>query len=461
MNTHGSRTIGETLDDDSSIERRRAEASVAGVVLVFCDRAPTLLARAVGDGEARVGRDELARAGLRDERLSREHAVISRRDGALVVRDVGSRNGSWVDGARVWASDDARALRRVLRCGRSLWVAVDDVLPYQRSAVEERGGFVVGPRLRAALQEIESLAARASTLFIRGESGSGKELAARSFHEASPGRAGPFVAVNCATVPSALAERLFFGARRGVYSGAHEDTAGFFQAADGGTLFLDEVAELDLATQAKLLRAIETREITPLGHTKSKTVDLRVVAATLAPLERAVEEGRFRADLYHRLASPSVRVPSLRERREEIPFLVRRALSALHCERAIDAELIEQCLLHDWPGNVRQLLHTLAQAANRWSLDPSRPLRLPEIERIGVAPATSSEPATARESSGAPVTASERPARRVASVVSEAAARAAVDRCGGNISAAARSLGLHRTQLRRLLARSGSEPDTE
>ena len=267
--------------------------------------------------------------------------------------------------------------------------------------------------------------------------------------------------MNCATVPAALAERLFFGARRGVYSGAHEDTAGFFQAADGGTLFLDEVAELDLATQAELLRAIETREVTPLGHTKAKPVDLRVVAATLAPLERAVEEGRFRADLYHRLATPSVRVPSLRERREEVPFLVRRALSALHCERAIDAELIEQCLVHDWPGNVRQLLHTLAQAANRWSIDPSRPLRLPESAPLATGSADA--PSSAVRESDRPARSAEsaRPPRKVATAVSTLEARAAVDRCGGNISAAARALGLHRTQLRRLLTRPVAEPDTE
>ncbi len=358
-----------------------------------------------------------------------------------------------MDGERLSASSEARPLRRALRCGRSLWIAVDDVPPYQRSAVEERGGFVLGPRLRSALHEIESLATRSSTLFVRGESGAGKELAARTFHDASPGRAGPFVAVNCATIPAALAERLFFGARRGVYSGAHEDTAGFFQAADGGTLFLDEVAELDLGTQAKLLRAIETREVIPLGQTKAKPVDLRVVAATLAPLERAVTEGRFRADLYHRLAAPSVRVPPLRERREEIPFLVRRALAALQCERALDAELVEQCLLHDWPGNVRQLLHALAQAANRWSVDPSRPLRLPDIEQLDGAPPNDSPP-LARPPSA-------RTDRRVASAVTDADASAAVERCRGNLSAAARSLGLHRTQLRRILARAASDPDTE
>ncbi len=449
MSTRASWTLGETLADQASSEGR-PEARLPGIVLVFCDRAPTLLARALGEGPLRIGRDELARAGLRDDRISREHAVVQRESDAIVVRDLGSRNGTWVDGERLSASSDARPLRRALRCGRSLWIAVDDVRPYQRSAVEERGGFVLGPRLRSALQEIESLATRSSTLFVRGESGAGKELAARTFHDASPGRAGPFVAVNCATVPAALAERLFFGARRGVYSGAHEDTAGFFQAADGGTLFLDEVAELDLGTQAKLLRAIETREVIPLGQTKTKSVDLRVVAATLAPLERAVTEGRFRADLYHRLAAPSVRVPPLRERREEIPFLVRRALAALQCERALDAELVEQCLLHDWPGNVRQLLHALAQAANRWSVEPSRPLRLPDIEQLDGDPPIDTAP-----------TARPRPDRRVASAVTDADARAAVERCRGNLSAAARSLGLHRTQLRRILARSSSAPDTE
>ncbi|MBL8684944.1 MAG: sigma 54-interacting transcriptional regulator [Myxococcales bacterium] len=447
MVTHSvaSRTLGETMEDDARDERR-GDARSPGILLVFCDRAPTFLAVKLGPEGVRLGRDELLRVGLRDERMSRTHAHVWCDGGSVFVRDVGSRNGTWVDGEHLRESDGPRELDRVLRCGRSLWVCVDDVRPYLRSAVEERGGFVIGPRLRGALAEIESLAERSPTVFVRGESGAGKELAARTFHDASPGRAGPFVAVNCATVPAALAERLFFGARRGVYSGAHEDTVGYFQAADGGTLFLDEIAELDSATQAKLLRAIETREITALGHTKSRPVDLRIVAATLAPLEQAVEQGRFRADLYHRIAAPNVWIPPLRQRGEEVPFLVRRALAASNAESAIDAELIEQCLLREWPGNVRQLTHELSQCAAQWARDPSRGLRLAPLDTDRRGPRSDLPP-----ESDPP---SQRPPPRRASSITEQDARAAVARCGGNISAAARSLGVHRTQLRRVLAQS-------
>ena len=449
MVTHSaaSRTLGETMEDAPSDERR-AEAPSPGILLVFCDRSPTFLPSKLGADGARLGRDELVRVGLRDERMSRSHAQVWASGGSVFVRDLGSRNGTWVDGEHLREGEGPREIDRVLRCGRSLWVRVDDVRPFLRSAVEERGGFVIGPTLRGTLAEVSSLAARSPTIFVRGESGAGKELAARTFHDTSPGHAGPFVAVNCATIPAALAERLFFGARRGVYSGAHEDTVGYFQAADQGTLFLDEIAELDSATQAKLLRAIETREITPLGHTKPRPVDLRIVAATLAPLEHAVEQGRFRADLYHRIASPSVVVPPLRERAEEVPFLVRRALCAASAESALDAELIEQCLLREWPGNVRQLSHELSQCAARWASDPSRPLRLPEIESHR--DTRGSEPP---DETAAP---SQRPPPRRAASITEQDARAAVARCGGNISAAARSLGLHRTQLRRVLA--SSEP---
>lgn len=444
MSTHrsiGSRTLGETIEELAAHDREPGPPQ-PGLLLVYCDRVATAVATPPERGAIRIGRDELARLGLRDERLSREHAMVQLARGQLLCEDRHSRNGTFVDGVALEPGAPARAIQRTLRCGRSVWVRVEDLRPFERGAVSERDGLVFGPTLEHVLRAIESLASRAPTLFLRGESGAGKEIAARAFHRASPGSAGPFVAVNCATVPAALAERLFFGARRGAYSGAHEDTVGYFQAADGGTLFLDELAELDASTQAKLLRAIETREITPLGHTRARSVDLRIVCATLAPLERAVSEGRFRADLFHRLATPSVLVPPLRDRPEEIAMLARRALDQHGAAPALDAELVEQCLLRHWHGNVRELLHTLAEAAHRWTLAPHRPLRLPAPpaleDRALEAPTIPAPPAVA--------TRVRRPA------IELDAARAAVAACGGNISAAARSLGLHRTQLRRILA---------
>src|SRR5262249_55632284 len=159
----------------------------------------------------------------------------------------------------------------------TLFLLCADLRPFVRARVEVLHDLVVGPRLRRVWDEI---AAQRANLHLTGETGAGKELAARHFHRSGPTPDGPFVAVNCATIPAAIAERLLFGARRGAYSGADSDSEGYLQAADGGTLFLDEVAELEAPVQAKLLRVLETREVLPLGATRPKKLDLRVCSAT-------------------------------------------------------------------------------------------------------------------------------------------------------------------------------------
>jgi len=219
------------------------------------------------------------------------------------------------------------------------------------------------PSMQNVFRRLEKIAGTDVTVLLEGESGTGKELAARALHF-SPRARAPFVAINCAAVPEGLVESEFFGARKGAFSGAHRSRAGHFEAARGGTLFLDEVAELPLALQPKLLRVLQERRVVPVGATEEIDVDVRIVGATHRDLEREVEAGRFREDLYWRLHVVPVRLPPLRERREDLPLLIEHF--AAECARRhgvprprFPSELTRRLLDHPWPGNVRELGHTI------------------------------------------------------------------------------------------------------
>lgn len=206
---------------------------------------------------------------------------------------------------------------------------------------------------------IQRAAAQSFTALVTGESGTGKELVALALHRRSPRHGGPFVAVNCAAIPSALMEAELFGYRRGSFSGADRDHAGFFQQADEGTLFLDEIGELSPDCQAKLLRAIEAKTFRPVGATSDVTTDIRIIAATNRNLEEEVKAGRFRQDLLFRLKVIEIAVPPLRDRAEDIPYLVQYFLDklAIECRRAVHLTpaAIQALQAYPWPGNVRQL----------------------------------------------------------------------------------------------------------
>jgi two-component system, NtrC family, response regulator HydG len=224
------------------------------------------------------------------------------------------------------------------------------------------------PALAAALGEAVQAASFPVDVLILGETGTGKELLARVIHERSGQRLGPFVAVDCGAINPDLADSALFGHRRGAFTGAHQDHVGLLEQADGGILFLDEVANLSQAVQAKLLRALQNREIWRLGDTVAKPVEFRVLAATHADLEREVAEGRFRSDLYHRLADLKVQLPPLRERGGDVELLARLFLGRHRSRYGLDAcsisaEALDLLRRHDWPGNVRQLDNALKQAA--------------------------------------------------------------------------------------------------
>jgi transcriptional regulator with GAF, ATPase, and Fis domain len=294
---------------------------------------------------------------------------------------------------------------------------------------------------------------------LRGETGTGKELAARTFHSYGPHAKGPLVAVNCAAIPEGLAERLLFGAKKGAYSGAAEDAVGHIAAADGGVLFLDEVGELDLNVQAKLLRALETREVVPLGATSGKRVSVRVCVAPHRDLRAHVATGQVRADLYHRLAPPEVVLPALRERLDEIA----RHVVAEVATRGLTAHarLVEACLLRPWPGNVRELRKEIRHATARALADAEQRVRL---EHMSEAAGRSFElDDTLPEQDSSPTPAAQEPPKRRSyirwsqSMTRERIQQALAD-CSGNVAHAAKSLGMHRTQLYREMARFALQP---
>jgi len=219
------------------------------------------------------------------------------------------------------------------------------------------------PALKAVLDTVHRVATSSSTVLITGESGSGKEVVARLLHGASSRSGGPFVPGNCGAIPEALIESELFGHARGAFSGAVDAHPGKFTLADGGTLFLDEVGELPLSLQVKLLRVLQDREITPVGGTQTRTVDVRIVAATNRDLDVMVAEGRFRRDLFYRLEVVPIRLPALRERREDIPTLIRHFLDEMNRRFQREVTIAEDAMslmsLYAWPGNVREMENLL------------------------------------------------------------------------------------------------------
>ncbi len=220
--------------------------------------------------------------------------------------------------------------------------------------------IAVDPQMKSVLRKLEQFVDANATVIITGESGTGKDLLARALHFESRRRDAPFVPINCAAIPDNLIESELFGYTRGAFTDARQSKVGLFQAARGGTLFLDEIGEMPLSLQAKLLRVIEDKKVRPLGATEETPIDVRIVAATNIKLEKAIVEGKFRADLFYRLATFTLNVPPLRERRDDIPllikhFLVRACAEAGKAIPTIDRDAMDFFLSYRWPGNIREL----------------------------------------------------------------------------------------------------------
>ena len=433
---------GEETKEESQRVPELGAGRVPGLLVIWAGGAPVAQVLHMPAGMLVLGRGTRPELFADDDRVSREHCRVEFDGACWSVTDLGSRNGTFSNTLRV-ESPAIASEGPLLRVGRTLIRAVDDVRPYSSGVKLEAGGLVLGGLMKRAWAEIELAAHAGSTLCLRGESGSGKELAARAFHQASCGSTSspPFIAVNCAAVPEGLAERLLFGARRGAYSGASGDVQGYLQAAHGGSLFLDEIAELDPRVQAKLLRVLETREVMALGATRPERVELRVCVAAHADLREEVQAGRFREDLFYRVGRPEVRIAPLRERHDELPFLVqgeiRRADSALNA----GVRLIEGCALRPWPGNVRELLGEVRRAAHRALRAERASVDLEDLDvEAGV---RLTEPAPAEGNAD----------EKNAGLPADSQIERALSECAGNVTQAARLLGIHRNQLRRWLAK--------
>lgn len=388
--------------------------------------------------DAVIGRDDDCDLVLPGQDVSRRHALV-RGEGALdLLLDLDSRNGTFVNGRAIQSL--VLGVNDVVRIGG--WVGV------VTTAGGELGSLAPGLFGGAALREALSAAQRAAhsdlPILLEGETGTGKEAVSRAIHDWS-GRSGPFVAVNCAALPEALAEGELFGYRRGAFTGAEQASLGHFRAAQRGTLLLDEVCELPLSLQAKLLRVIEQREVQPLGESTPTKLDVRILAAAQEPLIRAVEQGRFRADLYARLDGVTVRLPPLRERRAEIPYLFSRLLVADSGARPppVDVRVVERLCLYDWPFNVRELtllvkrLLVLHGAEARLKVQ-----HLPERMR--------GEPAPSVAASSAPD--AEAHAHKPSEDAPELSRLLeALRASGGNVARAAQALGISRQRAYRMM----------
>jgi DNA-binding NtrC family response regulator len=437
---------GETIDGSDALPGGAEDPlAVPGLILVFTSGRPAAVPIVLTGGAAELGRDHPAFAAHTEPRLSRRHAVVRFDGRRFSVTDLASRNGTAADGDALEPRSPGEAAR-VVRIADSLLVPVRDVSPLQRAGVRVEGDRVEGPALQGALRAVAQAARLGPTLHVTGESGAGKEGLARAFHAAGSAAGGPFVAVNCATIAEGVAERLLFGVKRGAYSGADADADGYVQAAHGGTLFLDEVAELGLPVQAKLLRVLEMGEVLPLGASRPRKVALRLCSATHRDLRALVASGRMREDLYFRIATPHVVVPPLRERPEEIPRLVDAEVARTAPGLAVHVSLVEACLLRPWPGNVRELL-----SATRSAVQDALAAGSVRVEARHLRPTAGSAFAVAP-----PVEApASCPPESDAAWPSRARIVGALKRLDGNVTAAARALGVHRTQLRRWMQRHG------
>ena len=334
-----------------------------------------------------IGTDDSCDLALRGRFLSRRHCVLRLRGGVLEIEDLGSRNGTEVDGRR--AERQVLAADALVHLGDvSLTIVADRGTPGAEidSAAPPACRFagMVGADAEsiARFHLLNKVAASRTSVLLEGPSGVGKELAALAVHQRSRRRTErPFVVVNCGALPETLAEAELFGCRRGAFTGATRDRRGAFVRADGGTLFLDEVGELPPETQPKLLRVLESGEVQALGASRARQTDVRVVAATNRTLRREALEGRFRTDLLFRLDGVTIRLSALEQRRDDILPIATAVLAALAGHgRALSPSACRWIAQQSWPGNVRQLKHHL-QAALALTRRPV--LRASDLAQVG------------------------------------------------------------------------------
>ena len=309
-----------------------------------------------------VGKNPSCDLVVDDPFVSNQHCVLERKpQGVLVVRDTGSRNGTYIEGHRVESAE--LRVGSFLALGHTTFLAVAAFDGGDRSALELIRGR--DPALRLTVDQAKRAAQAECGVLILGETGTGKDLLARVIHESSRRAQGPFVAVNCGALPRELIASHLFGHEKGAFTGADAVSEGFFVEAHGGTLFLDEIGELPMELQPHLLRALETKRVRRVGGSTDRSVDVRIVAATNQTTGLGTDQGRLRADLYHRLATVVLGLPPLRERLSDLTELVHTFLvdhAPQYGQKQVMADGWEALLGHDWPGNIRELHHAVHRA---------------------------------------------------------------------------------------------------
>ncbi len=394
---------------------------------------------------------------LEDPTISRFHCKISRVGHTWQIVDRESKNGSRLDGVKILSAELEK--EAVLHIGESIL----RITPVSQGHVSRVGapasfGAIIGKSvaMQRLFAVVERVAPTEIDVLVHCESGTGKELVATEIVQRSGRADGPVIVVDCGSISPNLVESELFGHVRGAFTGADRDREGAFEAADGGTLFLDEIGELPLELQPKLLRALEAREVRRVGTSKMRRIDVRVIAATNRDLEREVNRGRFREDLYYRLAKFNVHVPPLRERTGDIPLLVDTFVASMRGStpsgRApvlFSPEVVRELARHDWPGNVRELKNYVERSL---VLDDAPlPQRRSGTMRV--------EPERAPDSSRAPDAEPDVPFRiakeTAISNFEKSYLGPLLERCGGNVSQAARAARMDRMYLHQLAQKHG------
>ena len=427
-----------------------------------------------------IGRDSSNPVCVPEQAVSRQHARIGFNGRRWILTDLGSRNGTMVDGVFIAGDVELEHLHEI-RIGDAIFKFVEQgserYAPYRidGALAGERKARVIrelsgGWQMDAIASDLERIAPTQLSSVILGETGTGKEVAARELHRASA-RRGSFQAINCAAIPHNLLESELFGYRRGAFSGADRDKPGLIKLADSGTLFLDEIGDMPLEAQAKLLRVLQAREVFPLGATTPELVDIRVVCATHRDLYQFVKEGKFRGDLFARLNEHVVKLPPLRERKEDIFLLAR--LFAVRYGRprmTFSFSFLVALLHHDWPFNVRELESCVKRSVALSTSDSVDTPQLPDaigdlMKTYGVRAREPSQP-WADPRASRPDTVSILPpssalsstpiagpvsSRRAAPTAEEL--RALLTRHRGNVAAVGRELGKERMQVHRWMKR--------
>ena len=471
--------VSSSYEGDEAVPQGPEGETRPGLVLLYAPNFEQFLpAYPFTSTELVLGRDPQNSVCIPEQAVSRQHARITRQGDDWVLKDQGSRNGTIVAGRFV--SDVVLAHGMEIRIGDAVFKFVAEgaerYVPYRIDG-SVRGArrstllpeLVGGCQMDQIAADIERIAPTELSCVVLGETGTGKEVVARGIHRVS-GRRGSLQAINCAAIPHNLLESELFGYRRGAFSGADRDKPGLVKLADDGTLFLDEIGDMPLEAQAKLLRVLQSKEVFPLGATSPEHVDLRVVCATHRDLHQHVVEGKFRGDLFARLNEHTVRLPSLRERKEDIYQLV-RAFAARYGRAQIgfSFSFLIALLHYDWPFNVRELESCIKRGvaltggapldathlpdaiaermktygkkkAPRDTMPPTRPSNGPPPEELETGELERRDPAAPRARASAPTEEELRELLRVHA---------------GNVAAVGRELGKERMQIHRWLKKYG------